>query len=160
MASLVHWDPFRDIGTLQRDMNRLVSEMSFGGRNRTDQEPLVSSPAVDVLTRNDDLVIRGEMPGIAAANRDFSVTDDMLSLHGERHTEKEASEEEYLMHETTWGSFDRTMRLPAGTEIDNITADFHDGILEITVPKVAEKATRTRKVKIGSRESKILTSKH
>jgi len=158
MASLVRWDPFHDISALQRDMNRLVSELNFGTARGTDRENMVTSPAVDVLTRNDDLVIRAEMPGIAPEDIDISITDDMLSLHGERHAEEEVSEEEYLMHETTWGSFDRTMRLPAGTEIDSITADFHDGILEITVPKVAEKAARTRKVQITSPESKILTS--
>jgi HSP20 family protein len=100
------------------------------------------------------------MPGITPENIDISVTDDVLTLHGERHTDKEVSEEDCLMHETSWGSAGRTMRLPEGTDIDDISADFHDGILEVTVPKAAERATRTRMIQVAAQDQKKLKDHH
>lgn len=163
MASLMRWDPFRELLGLQSDMDRLLADPGML------RSPLASRsgaamtlvPAMDVFTRGEDLVLRAEIPGINPNDVDISVTDDVLTVKAERHAESEVKEEDYLLRETTFGSMERSMRLPEGAEIDAIRADYTDGILEITVPKAAiAHETRTHKIAIESHPAGELTEHH
>lgn len=151
MESLVRWDPFNDLVSLQRDMGRLFADL--GGwalplRHRTETESVVLSPTVDVMRRGDDMVVHAEIPGVKPEEIDISVTGEMLTLKGERHQERETKDEDYYVRERSWGTFERSLRLPPGAEVDHITAEFRDGVLEITVPKAAISAPATHHVAV------------
>lgn len=140
---LARWDPFRDLANVESAMERFFSD--FGRmpmpmlRQQTGQEQEMALPTVDVLNRGDDLVIRAEMPGIKPEDVDVTVSDDQITIRGKRSEEHEMKQEDYLLKESTYGEFVRTMRLPQGVKPDDIKAEVHDGILEVTIPKGAQR---------------------
>lgn len=137
MTALMRWDPFRDLVDLQRDVSRLFADFGTMPRRR-EIAPMMMTPIVDVLHRGEDLVIRAEMPGIKPEDLDISIAQGILTLKAERHEDTETREEDYLLRESTYGSFERSMRLPEGVEPETIHAEYHDGILEITLPHARE----------------------
>lgn len=89
---------------------------------------------MDVIRRDQDLVLRAEMPGIKAEDLDISVAEGMLTLKGHRSSEKETTEEDYVIRETSFGSFERSVRLPEGLDPKAVHAEYSDGVLEVVVP--------------------------
>jgi HSP20 family protein len=165
MSSLVRWDPFRDLLTMQRDMDRLFSGMGYTPMTMTPQTSTKSAlptlPPMDVFTRGDDLIFRAELPGIKAEDVEISVTEGVLTLTAERHETHEVKEEEYIVHETSLGTLERSMRLPEGTVVDTIHAEYNDGILEITVPGAAVLEHPTsHKIAIETHGAPELTEHH
>jgi HSP20 family protein len=100
----------------------------------------------DVIDREDELVLRAEIPGVKKEDLDVSIQDDLLTLRGE--VKREAGEEEgqYRWREMSYGTFSRSVPLPAGVDTDKCKVTFKDGILEIRLPKT-EPAKR-RKIPI------------
>jgi len=143
MAGLMRWDPFRDLFSMERDMNRLFADLgALPPITRQERGEFLLTPSIDVMNRGEDLVVRAEMPGIKPGDIDISVVDDVLTIRGKRVEEKETKEEDYLLRESTWGEFVRTMRLPRGVNAEKIHAETHEGILEIIVPKGAQPTVR------------------
>jgi len=97
-------------------------------------------PRVDVIDRDDEVVVRAEIPGVHKDELDVSLSDSHLTIKGETHEEKE-EKGEFYHSEIRHGSFTRTVRLPETVQDDKAKARFEDGLLEITIPK-AEKAKR------------------
>ncbi|HSK98720.1 MAG TPA: Hsp20/alpha crystallin family protein [Rubrobacteraceae bacterium] len=118
---------------MQSEMNRMMAE-AFG---RMPQVATVQStgwtPAVDVATRGNDMVIKAELPGLKREDVDVSLKGGVLTISGERKEEEEHKEGGYLIKERRHGSFRRSMTLPEGIDEDNIKASFKDGLLEVTV---------------------------
>ncbi|HHH35588.1 MAG TPA: Hsp20/alpha crystallin family protein [Gammaproteobacteria bacterium] len=100
-------------------------------------------PKVDVVDRDSDILVRAELPGVDKKDLDISITDNTVTIHATTSREQEREEGEYYRREITRGSFARTVALPAEVDADGARASFKDGILELTVPKVA-KAQRRR----------------
>jgi len=154
MASLVRWDPFQDLAAVQRDMGRMFNDL--GGwmmpwpRRHLEGEMLMLTPTVDVLRRGEDMLIRAELPGVKPDELDISVTQNTLTIKGGRREEHETKDEDYYVRESSFGTFERTIRLPEGAEIDHIKAEFTDGVLEITVPKAAPTEPETHHVAISA----------
>jgi HSP20 family protein len=96
------------------------------------------SPALEVFEKEDKYVVKAELPGLKEEDVDVSVSDDTLTIKGEKKTEHEVKEEEYHWSERTYGSFLRTIRLPSDVDTKKIEADYENGMLEITLPKMAE----------------------
>jgi HSP20 family protein len=135
--------PFRGRGfyDAQSEMNRLFDEM-FGGivRRSSDQQRAQASewaPAVDVLHREGDLVVRAELPGAKLEDVDITVHDGVLTIAGKREEEREEERGGYLVRERRSGSFRRSMQMPEGVQEDNIRARFQDGVLEVTLEGAA-----------------------
>jgi HSP20 family protein len=104
------------------------------------------APAVDMLDRKDDVVLRVDLPGVEQKDLDLSVEEGVLTIRGERKGTEEMKEEDYYCCERWAGSFERSLALPPGVDAEKIKATFKSGVLEIHLPKV-EKA-RGRKVEI------------
>lgn len=141
MAGLMRRDPFRDLMNMEREINRLFTD--FGTALpvytvRPEPDPAFV-PAVDVMNRGEDLVIRAELPGLKPEDIDIAVSEDMLTIRGTRTEEHETTERDYLLRETSWGEFERTMRLPEGVKPEEVNATYHDGVLEVTVPGGAQR---------------------
>lgn len=150
---LARWDPFRDLANVESAMERFFSD--FGRmpmmRRQGGQQEEMALPTVDVLNRGDDLVVRAEMPGIKPEDVEVTVNGDQLTIHGKRTEEHETKEEDYLLRESSYGEFVRTMRLPQGITADDIHAEVHEGILEVTIPKGAQRMeTQPVRIPIGA----------
>ena len=103
-------------------------------------------PRVDVIDRDDEVVVRAELPGVDKKDLDVSITDNTVIIKGTTSQETKEEKGDYYRSETARGSFSRTLMLPAGVEGDKAKATFKDGILELNLPK-AETAKR-RKIEV------------
>lgn len=95
-------------------------------------------PKIEVLQEKEQLIVRAELPGLSKDDVKVEVTDDALTLSGERKEEKEEKREGYYRSERSFGSFYRRVPLPEGAKVNDATATFNNGILEVTmqVPKL------------------------
>lgn len=103
-------------------------------------------PKVDVIDRDDEVVVRAEVPGVEKSDLDVSVSDNTVTIKGETKREEKEEKGDYYRCEISRGAFTRTVGLPGIVDAENAKAQFSDGVLELTMPKV-EKAKR-RAVKI------------
>jgi HSP20 family protein len=98
------------------------------GRERT------WTPAIDVVRDNGHLVVRADLPGIKPKEVNIEVEDDILTISGEHEDRIEGTENGFVRRERRYGSFSRSMALPAGVDAKKITASTHDGVVEVTIP--------------------------
>jgi HSP20 family protein len=98
-------------------------------------------PSVDVVDRENEVVVKAEVPGVDKKDLDISVGEDSVTIKGETHHEEKEEKGDYYRREISSGSFSRTVPLPATVDGAKAKANFHDGMLELTIPKV-EKAKR------------------
>lgn len=147
--AIMRWDPFGEMMRMQRDMDRIFSRMG-GSEGRSDASGLAWMPKIDVKAKGDDIVLKAELPGIDPAEVDIEVTDGVLTIKGERKVEEETAGEDWLIRESSYGTFERSMVLPEGVDAGAIRADYKDGVLEVHVPKALEAARpKTTRVTIG-----------
>ena len=150
MTNLVRWEPFRDLISLREAMDRLVED-SFV--RPSPGWPVAAGPgtlAVDVYETDDDVVVKTAIPGIKPEDIDISLTGDTLTIKGETKSEEEVKEENYIRREMRYGSFARTVTVPAPVVADKANAEFEDGVLTLTLPKAEEIKPKTIKIKGGA----------
>lgn len=141
MAVLSRLSPWSALADLERQMDSLVKGVfkgdGFGSRRRP-ESPGSWVPAVDVFSRDSDLVIRADLPGVdPASDVDITVTDGVLRIRGQRRVENKDEGADYFRLETSYGSFERIIPLPEGVNPDDIKATHQKGILEVVVPGAA-----------------------
>jgi HSP20 family protein len=133
--------PFRGFFDPQSEVDRLFNELVGGlGRRRGGQEGQQLArwaPAVDVLTKDGDLVIRAELPGVKPEDVDITLQNGVLTISGEHKVAQEEEHGGYHVRERRYGSFRRSMTLPEDTDEGKIHARFEDGVLEVTVEGAA-----------------------
>ena len=149
MATLVRWEPFREIATLQNEMSRLMNSV-VGGSNGETTSTRTWVPAVDVWETDSELVYAFDLPGIPEDKISVEFEDGALSISAERERTQEVSDERMYRFERRFGSFSRTVGLPQGVSEDAITAHYHDGVLELHVKKPEQ--PKPRRIQIGSGE--------
>ena len=133
------WRLFRELEETGRQFDSLFETSLWPAIwRRLPAEEREWSPALEVFEKEDRYVVKVELPGLKEEDVDVSVNDDTLTLKGEKKTEHEVKEEEYHWSERTYGSFLRTIRLPSNVDIKKIEAEYENGMLEITLPKMAE----------------------
>lgn len=103
--------------------------------------------AVDVYQTKENVVIKAPIAGVKADEIDISVSEDVVTLRGERHDETEADREHYYVQECYWGSFSRSVILPTSTVAEKANASLKDGVLTITIPKVVQE--KVKKIKVN-----------
>lgn len=149
--AIMRWDPFGEVLRMQRDMDRIFSRMGTTAEGGAQTASVAWMPRIDVKSKGDDIVIRAELPGIDPADVDIEVTDGVLTIKGERKAEEQREDEGWLIRESSYGAFERSMVLPEGVTAEEIKADYADGILELHVPKALEAARpKTTKIAIGA----------
>jgi len=135
---------------MQRDMDRIFSRMGTSEVLPT-TGTTAWMPRINVKQSGQDLTVHVELAGIRPEDVDVEVTDGMLTLKGERKTETEREDEGWVIRESGYGSFERSIALPEGVDPSTITAAFRDGMLEIHVPRALELAEpHTTKIAIGA----------
>jgi HSP20 family protein len=137
--SIIRWDPFRDFISLRDEIDSLFDR--FFSRERF-ISPLERSwtPSVDVYETKKEVVVRAELPGLTAKDVDITLTENTLTIKGEKRVSDEVKGENYYRVESAYGAFQRTIPLPVPVKNEKVKAAFKDGVLEIRLPKLEEKA--------------------
>jgi HSP20 family protein len=144
--TLVRWDPFRDLVSIQDELNRLFGRTFTGGESMRPTATGSWMPSMDVYETDDKIVAKLELPGIEPGDVDVSVEDSTLTVSGTREFSNEINEENYHRVERRYGSFARSITLPQTADTEQVRAAFDRGVLTVEVPKV-EKA-KPRKIEI------------
>jgi len=154
--SIEKWGPMRELETMRREMDRIWEEM-FPAIRRPFEGPWrqitgekgVGTPAVDIIDREKELVVRADMPGVAKENIDISLHDDVLTISGTVKEEKEAKEENFYHMERRSSSYSRSITVPFKVDSDKIKANLKDGVLTVSLPKSEEPEKKKIKVEVG-----------
>jgi HSP20 family protein len=150
MATLVRWEPFRELAALQNDMGRLMSTFLGQGQVSGENGERSWMPAVDVWETDNELVYAFDIPGISEDEISVEFDDGALTVSGKRERTEQSEDDRFYRYERRFGSFSRTVGLPQGVEEDAIRADYRNGVLEVHVPK--PEAPKPRRIQIGSDE--------
>ncbi len=145
------WDPFEDLRSMQREMDRLFDRFLVTETAEVEHAGLWV-PSVECYTKEGHLVCKAELPGVDPKDLDVSVTERELVIKGERKAEKDTKEKDYAYREISYGVFERRFALPEGAKVDDLKAKFTNGILEISVP--VPEIKKARKIEIETKEAK------
>ena len=116
--------------SLERRFSRFLEEWPF------EEEELM--PPVESFVRDGMLVIRADVPGLEPKDVEVDVLGNVLTIKGERKSKGEAKTEDYIRREIIYGSFERQILLPEGTNSDQVKAEFKNGMIEVTMPLAKE----------------------
>ena len=151
--TIVRWEPMRELGSLQTEMNRLFNTV-FDSPGASPGALRRWMPAMDLLETGDHFVLRADLPGMSEEDVSIELEDSTLTISGERKAEHEESEEGYYRVERASGPFQRSLTLPRGVDPEAVTAVFDRGVLEVRVPKPEER--KPRRIHIGATEQRTL----
>ena len=145
--ALVRWQPFREMSSLQRDMNRWFDDM-FTSVAPLDRMGAMFAPSAELEETDTAYILKLEVPGIDAKDIDIDVTTDTVSVSGERKSERTSDDNGMTRTEFHYGQFRRVIPLPGDIDNHSVSADYRDGILSLTLPKI-EKEEETKSVKVS-----------
>jgi HSP20 family protein len=141
-------DPFL---SMHREMNRLFDDVLRGSLGPSQGEPSSHSgmltPHIDVSETDSEVRICAELPGVKDEDIDVSLDDDVLTIRGEKKFERKDDKENYHFIERSYGSFQRSLRLPYSVNPDEVKAQVENGVLTVTVPK-SQQQVRSRRIQI------------
>jgi HSP20 family protein len=146
--ALVRWEPFRELAALQNEMGRWMNQLAGGTTQPGNGQTSTWLPAVDVWETENELVLSFDLPGIPEEKIAVELDDNVLAVTGERERSSEHSSDRFYRFERRFGSFSRSVTLPAGVTEEDIKADYTNGVLEIRVPKPEEQ--KPKRIQIGS----------
>ena len=144
--ALVRWNPWREMATLQQQMNRLFDEAlihATGGEGS-----FVRVPAAEMAETKDAIHLKLEVPGIEAKDLDVQVTQNAVSISGERKEETKTEENGVTKSEFHYGKFQRVIPLPARIQNTQVQAEYKVGVLSLTLPKSEEEKNKVVKVNL------------
>ena len=126
--------PWRGMETLRHEMDRLFDRFF---EPRWDEFEAVGewAPKVDFSETKDAYLVKAEVPAVEQKDISVQLQDQMLTIKGEKHKEKEEKDEKHHRLERSWGALTRTLALPMGVETEKVSATFKDGLLTIKLPK-------------------------
>ena len=130
---LTRWDPYGELVELRSRFDRMFDGLSPDTGWRW-------TPAIDVEHADGNLIVRADVPGFGPEEINIEVEADMLTISGKHEETKEEKGKHYLRHEWRYGSFSRSIALPGGVDAGKISAQTHDGVLEVKVPLPEQKA--------------------
>jgi HSP20 family protein len=144
VASMMRWEPFRELAALQNDMGRLMSTWLGEGNGESTRQWV---PAVDVWETNNEIVYAFDLPGIPQDKISVEFEDGALTVSAERTREHKVERDQFYRYERRFGTFARTIGLPQGVTEDQIHAEYHDGVLELHVKKPEQQ--KPRRIPVG-----------
>jgi HSP20 family protein len=152
------WPSFTPFGVMRRfadEMDRMFEDFGFPSMERfgrTSWGLEGFSPQVDIFERDNKLVVRADLPGMTKDDVTVEVTDDAVVIQGERKYEHEENEGGVYRSERGYGSFHREIPLPEGVKTENTTANFNNGVLEVTFD-APQTAKNRKRIEIQSEEA-------
>lgn len=147
----VRWDPFRDLMSIQNELNRLFGRTYAGGEASAGTSATGGAwvPLMDIFETEETFVVAVELPGVDAEGVELSVEDSTLTIRGERAFYRDVPDEAFHRVERRYGPFARSLSLPPTADAQNIEASFDRGVLMIEVPKMEQ--AKPRKISIKAR---------
>lgn len=136
--SLMQWRPLKDVSHLRQQMDHLFDDLMSFGRDFPSLPRLEDacwSPAIELRETDDEIVVRAQVPGIAAKDLDVRVTENAVSIAGEHREEKRTQEKGWIRSEFQYGCFQRLVPLPVPVQHEQVRSEFKDGILTLMLPK-------------------------
>lgn len=153
--NLITYDPFRELRSLQDEVNRVFS----GSFNRSDETGMMRgawNPSVDIFENKDSLILEAELPGMSPENVNISIENNVLTIHGERKFEKKDEGDNFHRVERSYGSFTRSFTLPPTVSSDNVEANFENGILRLQLAKREDAKPKRIEIKAGTSGQKTI----
>jgi len=145
--TLIRWQPFQEIETLHSQLNRIFDDMNrFQG-----VQQMTWKPAIELQNTDENLILKAEIPGIEGKDLDVRVTREAVAISGEHRYEKKAEDKGVFRSEFRYGKFERVIPLPVAVQNEQVKADFTNGILTLTLPKV--ETAKNRVVKLNLTET-------
>jgi HSP20 family protein len=152
LEEITHWEPFRGIESLQREMNRLFDRMLpdrllTGGNGEI--RSLTFIPPAELEETDDAIHLRLEVPGMEAKDLNVEVTEAAVSIKGERKSESKTEDKGVVRSEFHYGKFERRIPLSAHVQTEKVQAGYKNGMLSLTLPKVESEQRKVVKVNIS-----------
>jgi HSP20 family protein len=146
MATVVRWEPFREIAALQNEMSRFMNGLL------EDNGPTTRNwvPALDVWETEDEIVYALDLPGIPEDKISVELDDGALTITAERERTEQESKDRFYRFERRYGTFTRTFGVPQGVKESDVHADYKSGVLEVHVKKPEQ--PKPKRIQIGSSE--------
>jgi HSP20 family protein len=130
LRELWNWTPFRSMGSALGD--------------------LMISPRADMTESDKEYVVTVELPGMDEKDIELTVTENSISLKGEKKSEQEVTEKGYHLTERSYGRYQRSFAVPAGVDVEKVKATFSKGVLSLNLPKTKEARAKPRKIEVKS----------
>lgn len=145
---LTRWDPFREMMAIRNTMDRMFDNALTG--SSSNWQAMNWDLALDVSENQDEFIVKASLPGIDPEDLEITFTNNTLTIRGETREEKEEEGERYHLRERRYGTFSRSITLPAGIEGDKIDARYKDGVLKLHLPKGEE--VKPKKISVHTGE--------
>ncbi len=153
--SLVHYNPWRKIDDLEHRLHHLHPEHRFHSlfddlisTKWSDSDNFTKIPAAELTQTDSELHLKLEVPGIKAKDLDIQVTEEAVSISGERKEEGETKENGHTKSEFYYGKFQRVIPLPARIQNTSVSAKYENGILSLTLPKMTDDKNKVVKINL------------
>ena len=140
-------NPFRELLSFQEEINKLFDDFFKAPRIADDVVSFV--PDIDIAETKDAFVIKADLPGLTEKDIEVSLTNNVLTIKGERKEEKEEKDKNFYRKERVYGTFIREIQIPKKVQSDKVKAKFKNGVLEIELPKAEEEKEKTIKIEVG-----------
>jgi HSP20 family protein len=148
---LIPWRPFRELEEMERRFDDVLSwPLLPAVWRRIPTMEMGWAPAIDVFEKEDKFVVKAELPGMTEEDIDVSVVGDTLTIKGERKAEGEVKKDDYYYCERSYGSFSRSIAIPSNVDAKKIEANYDDGVLEVSLPKIP--AVKPKKVSVSAKK--------
>lgn len=147
IQEISHWEPFRGIESLQREMNRLFDRLIPGGNG--EMRSLDFIPSAEMEETDEAVHLRLEVPGMESKDLEVEVTEESVVIKGERQSESKTEEKGIIRSEFHYGKFERQIPLSAHIQPDKAHAECRKGVLNLTLPKVESEQRKAVKVNIS-----------
>ena len=155
MTTLIRWDPFREMASLQNDMSRLMNGILGPANGNGESRTWI--PPIDVWETEDEVVYALDLPGMSEDDVAVELDDGSLTISGTRERKDEVSKDGLYRYERRFGSFSRTIGLPQGVTEDAVKAQYANGVLELHVKKPEQ--AKPRRIQIGGGEQATIEGK-
>jgi len=148
---LIPWRPFGELEEMERHFEDIFGRSLLPSAwRRVPATEMGWAPAIEVFEKEDNFVVKAELPGMKQEEIDVSVIGDTLTIKGERKAESEVKEEDYYCCERSYGSFSRSIALPSNVDANKIAASYEDGVLEVSLPKAPE--VKPKKIAVSAKK--------
>jgi HSP20 family protein len=140
-----YWQPFTEIETIRQQLDKVFDQRA----TTRDNSEATWMPALELADAGDNFVLKAQLPGIDPKDIDVQVTREAISISGERRYENTDEKSGYVRSEFRYGKFHRVVPLPAHIQNDSVQAEYKDGILMLTLPKVTEARNKVVKINLA-----------
>jgi len=142
MKTLVSWNPTHDLRAMDEMLDRL-----FNGPRTTNTSAVLP---IDVLEQDGKFILKSAIPGVNPEELDIQIENNVLSIKGEHKQESTSEEAKVYRREVAYGAFSRSIRLPENLNLEAVDAEFKNGVVTISIPKVEEPKPQPIKVNVRS----------